>query len=136
MTYDKVKVLFATLVLFGGVFGVAPTATALPGTHPAFADFQSDACNGIESVGSNGCKNSGSAIPKLMSTLLNILSFFAGFVAVVMIMIGGFQFVTANGDSGKITSARMTIIYALVGLVVVLMSQAIVHFVLAKVGGK
>ncbi len=55
-----------------------------------------------------------------------------GIVAVVMIMVGGFKYVTAGGDSSNITSAKHTIIYALIGLVIVAMAQFLVQFVLDK----
>jgi Tfp pilus assembly protein PilN len=47
-----------------------------------------------------------------------------------MIIYGGFRYVTSAGDSSKITAARQTIMYALVGLVVVALSQLLVKFVL------
>jgi hypothetical protein len=50
-----------------------------------------------------------------------------------MIIWGGLRYITSGGDSAKITSAKNTIIYALIGLVVVALAQFIVKFVLAKV---
>ena len=50
-----------------------------------------------------------------------------------MIIYGGMRYITSGGDSGKITSAKNTIIYALIGLVVVALAQFIVKFVLNKV---
>jgi hypothetical protein len=57
-----------------------------------------------------------------------------GFVAVIMIIIGGLKYVTYSGDSSNINSAKNTILYAVVGLVVVALAQIIVKFVLAKAG--
>lgn len=56
----------------------------------------------------------------------------AGVAAVIIIMIGGFMYITANGDSGKITEAKNTIIYASVGLIVIVSAQTIIIFVLSK----
>ena len=53
-----------------------------------------------------------------------------GAVSVLMIIIGGFRYVISGGDSNGIQGAKNTIIYALVGLVIVLFSQIIVRFVL------
>jgi hypothetical protein len=50
-----------------------------------------------------------------------------------MIIISGFRFITANGDAATVAAARRTLMYALVGLLVVLMSQAIVWFILQRV---
>ena len=68
----------------------------------------------------------------LIKNVVNILSMIVGIVAVVMIIIGGFKYVTSGGDSGSITSAKHTIIYAIVGLIIVALAQVIVRFVLSK----
>ncbi len=56
-----------------------------------------------------------------------------GVVSVIIIIIGGLKYILANGDSAKITSARDTIIYALVGLVIALFAQGIISFVLTRI---
>jgi hypothetical protein len=50
-----------------------------------------------------------------------------------MIIIGGLKYITSGGDSSNVTGAKNTILYAVVGLVVVAMAQFIVRFVLTKV---
>jgi hypothetical protein len=50
-----------------------------------------------------------------------------------MIMVGGFKYVTSGGDGSKVSSAKSTIIYAIVGLVIVALSQGIVKLVLNKI---
>lgn len=68
----------------------------------------------------------------LVSDITDVVSVVAGIVAVVMIMVGGFKYITAGGDSSKVTSAKHTIIYALIGIIVVAMAQFLVQFVLQK----
>jgi hypothetical protein len=53
-------------------------------------------------------------------------------VAVIMIIVGGLKYITSGGDSGNITSAKNTILYAIVGLIVVALAQIIVRFVLER----
>jgi Type IV secretion system pilin len=136
----KIRFLLAAAIAAFGIFGTAfvtmPATAMSPVPQPGFvADFKSDACNGLNDIGSGGCgKKSNSTISHLMTVLLNLLSLLAGFIAVVMIIISGIRFMTANGDASGIASARTALIYALVGIVVVAMSQAIVHFVLVKFG--
>lgn len=107
--------------------------------NPVFADAKSDACQGVGlATGDTGAKCGDAAgttnsINKLISSIINIFSWVVGIVAVVMILVGGFRFVTSGGDSSNVASARNTIIYAIVGLVVVAMAQIIVHFVLKRV---
>jgi hypothetical protein len=49
-----------------------------------------------------------------------------------MIIYGGFRYVTSGGNDASVSGAKNTIIYALIGLVIVALAQVIVHFVLAK----
>lgn len=68
----------------------------------------------------------------LLNTVINIFSLVVGVIAVVMIIVGGLRYITSGGDSGKVSAAKTTIIYALVGLVIVALAQLIVHFVLSQ----
>jgi hypothetical protein len=49
-----------------------------------------------------------------------------------MLIFGGFKYITSGGDAGKITGAKNTILYAIVGLVIVALSQVIINFVLDR----
>jgi len=71
-------------------------------------------------------------ISHIMTLIVNIISIIVGFVSVIMIIWGGMKYVTSGGESGKITSAKNTIMYALIGLVVVALAQFIVRFVLKQ----
>lgn len=90
------------------------------------------------SVPENGCEvdSSGNTaaerIDEIVSQIINILSLAVGVVAVVMIIVGGFRYITSGGDSGNVTGAKNTILYAVVGLVVVALAQVIVRFVVDK----
>jgi len=57
-----------------------------------------------------------------------------GFVSIIMIMIGGFRYITSAGDSNSTSAAKNTILYAVIGLVVVAMAQVIARFVINQVG--
>ncbi len=69
----------------------------------------------------------------LIEAIINIFSIVVGVAAVIMIIYGGFRYVTSGGDSGNITTAKNSIIYALVGLLFVVFAQVIVKFVLTKI---
>lgn len=107
-------------------------------------------CNGIAneiSKGANGAA-SGSAtstcstgtgvddtsIATLASKIVNIFSVIVGVVAVIMIIFGGFRYITSGGDSGKVGNAKNSLVYAIVGLIIVALAQLIVHFVLNQTG--
>lgn len=72
-------------------------------------------------------------LQSIITTVVNIFSVLVGLVAVVMIIFGGFKYITSAGESNNMTAARNTIIYAVIGLVIVALAQFIVKFVLNKV---
>lgn len=111
---------------------------------PAFAQTAQDQINNGLCAGSNlqftdnpgQCATSSgqaiSSINSLVKTAVNLLSAIVGIVAVIMIIIGGFRYVTSGGNDTSVTSAKNTILYAIIGLVVVALAQVLVRFTLSK----
>jgi len=66
----------------------------------------------------------------LITSIINILSLVVGVIAVIFIIIGGLKYITSSGDSNNVTNAKNTILYAIVGLIIVALAQVIVRFVL------
>lgn len=79
--------------------------------------------------------DSGQTVQEIVTLVVNIFSIVVGIIAVIMIIWGGLKYITSGGDSTKITSAKNTIIYAIIGLVIVALAQFIVRFVLDAVTG-
>jgi hypothetical protein len=75
----------------------------------------------------------GQRLNDILKLIINIFSLVVGVVAVIMIIIGGLKYITSGGDSGNVTGAKNTILYAIIGLVVVALSQFIVRFILSRV---
>ncbi|MBW3568755.1 pilin [Candidatus Parcubacteria bacterium] len=73
------------------------------------------------------------ALNNLIRQVVNVFSIIVGVVAVIMIIYGGFRYVASGGESGNISTAKNTLIYALVGLIIVALAQVIVKFVLNRV---
>ena len=73
-----------------------------------------------------------SRVQKIVTNIINIVSLVVGVAAVIMIMVGGLRYITSNGDSGQVGNAKNTILYAVVGLIVVALAQIIVRFVVNK----
>ena len=65
--------------------------------------------------------------------IVNVIIGLVGLIAVVMIIIGGISFTTSQGDAGKVTKAKNTVLYGIIGLVVAILAFAIVNFVLTNV---
>ncbi|MDQ3123970.1 MAG: pilin [bacterium] len=91
------------------------------------------ACEGLSKAG-RGCSSTRAdrTVEGLVKTVINILSWVVGIAAVIMVIVGGLKYIASNGDSNGISSAKNTIIYALIGLVIAALAQFIVRFVLAK----
>lgn len=75
-------------------------------------------------------EDEGASLEESIGTIVNILLFLLGAIAVIMIVIGGIRYATSNGDQSAITSAKNTILYAVIGLIVAIMAYAIVNFVI------
>ena len=89
------------------------------------------ACQGLP----GGCADKATSANNIQDNVkfvINILSWIVGTASVIMMILGGFKFVTSSGDSGRVSSARNSILYAVIGLAIVASAQIIVHFVLTK----
>lgn len=112
------RIIISTFAIFGLVaLPLAPTAIAAP------ADEIKAGVTGI------GGEESQPKLEDGIKDIVNILLFILGAIAVIMIIIGGIRYTTSNGDAGAIKSAKDTILYSVVGLVVAILAYAIVNFV-------
>jgi hypothetical protein len=80
------------------------------------------------------CDTSGSKVNDVIVTVLNLLSAVVGAVAIVMVIIGGFRYITSGGEASKVAAGKNTVIYAIIGLVIVALAQFLVHFVINAAG--
>ncbi len=126
-------------ITFASLMLMLVPAAALPMAVSAdtIGDCLSQGSN-LETGSGGGCTPANTSqgtqrIQDIVTTIVNIFSVIVGIVAVIMIIYGGFKYITSGGDSGNITSAKNTIIYAIIGLVIVALAQFLVQFVLDKV---
>ncbi|HEX5456184.1 MAG TPA: pilin [Candidatus Saccharimonadales bacterium] len=140
---NKIKILItgvtAAALLALGALPVVAVGQA--GAQTSVSTF-GNACQGgnlkLQTVGDNTtCDNNDAAAKfnNLIARIINAVSVVVGVVAVIMIIFGGFRYVTSGGESGNISNAKNTIMYAIIGLVIVVFAQFIVKFVLAKATG-
>ena len=61
--------------------------------------------------------------------ITDVLLFIIGAVAVIMLVIGGIRYTISGGDQAQVTSAKNTILYAIVGIIVAILAYAIIGFV-------
>jgi len=114
---------------------VAVHAVALDCTKTDLTAKEQLQCGSCQAAGATNCDPNGA--PKTLSdtiaTIINIMSVFGGALAVIMIIIGGFRYITSAGSPEGAKGARNTIVYAVVGLVIIGIAQIIVHFVINSV---
>ena len=67
---------------------------------------------------------------EIIHTIINTVIFVVGMLAVIMIILGGVNYATSQGDPNKVNKAKSTIMYGIIGLVICLLAFAIVNFVL------
>lgn len=129
----KLTGVIMSLALLLGVVAFVPATT--------FAETSKGLCQGANltfttNKDTTDCSDAGGANEKklndLIGKIVNILTVIVGIVAVIMIIVGGFKYITSGGDSNKVGSAKNTILYAVIGLVIVALAQFLVKFVLNK----
>ena len=69
-----------------------------------------------------------------VTTIVNIFLILAGLVAAIFLIIGGVQYITSRGDEDAAEKAKNTILFAVIGLVVIGLAAAIVNFVVGAIG--
>ncbi len=129
---SKFKALIISLLVLIGV------AAPLAAPTIVLADIQSSLCGAATTLkvdaGNVDCQKatsgSESHFQQILADAINIFSVIVGVVAVIMIIVGGFRYITSAGNQEKVKSAKNIIIYAIIGLVIVALAQVIVKFVL------
>ncbi|MDQ5953358.1 MAG: hypothetical protein QG647_92 [Patescibacteria group bacterium] len=130
---NKIKRILSTLAILA--VSIAPVSLVASSSVLA-ADLNTGgyACggSGASQYTAESCDTNGSKLPAVLTNIINIFSWIVGIVSVIMIIYGGFRYITSGGDSNGVTAAKNTILYAIIGLVIVALAQVIVQFVLTK----
>lgn len=129
------KSLQALLIVPVFALGVSALSGVLysPAVH---AECTTDASGGLS--GGAGCAQGKDQQSDLFGdsgvfkTITNVLLFIIGAISVIMLIIGGIRYVVSGGDSTAVTSAKNTILYAIVGIVVAILAYALVNFVITS----
>lgn len=117
------KQLIVALALLVGIGAMSLS----PATNvSAINVFKACATNASTDV----CKSSGDSAATMIKTVIQIALTVLGMISVLMIIIGGVRYTLSTGDSTAVKNAKDTVLYSVIGLVVAIMSYAIVHFVI------
>ena len=117
------------LILFATSFNLVISSPLLAQGDPA-----DTACEGLEAVGA-GCSDGEAGVSNIIQNVIRILLFVVGVAAVIMLVIGGIRYVLSGGDQQAISTAKNTVLYAIIGLIVAVLAWALVDFVFGTIGG-
>ncbi len=124
------------LLLCAGLNFAPAQASALgPIQTVAASNSRQDACQGLNQLGGGGCGGGQSTISKIASGAVSIISYIAGVIALIMIIVSGIRFMTSNGDASKVSAAKTALVYALIGIAIAGLAQILVRFVLSSAAG-
>ena len=118
---SKAKVLAAVMCLAMVFAAVSPVSL------PVYADSRDEAQNGADMA--NGGGGSNQNLPDIITTIINVMLFIAGALAVIMIIYGGIRYITAHGDEKQVKVAKDTIVYSVTGLIIAILAYALVTFI-------
>lgn len=124
---QTIQTALATLVL---TLSFTAISTGVVYAQNQSAESACDSLSVIDGQGSCSQKTDDVSVNSGLETIFTLISFVAGVVAVLMIMLAGLRYITSQGDSQKVSQAKNAIIYAAIGIVVVALAQLIVRFVL------
>jgi hypothetical protein len=117
----------ATLFMFG--IGEASAAEGVLGADDFF---------GGNKTGAEFASTAGLGSANLVDTIAQIIRVamgFLGVIAVVIILLGGFKWMTAGGNEDKVKKAKQLIFSGIIGLVIILSAFAIASFVITQISG-
>ena len=119
----KLPALIAVFVFVAAALFVPVTAVSA----------QSSVNSGINSAKGDNVPESLFAGDSIFKTVVNTLLFVIGAISVIMLIWGGIRYTTSAGNSASVTSAKNTIMYAIIGLVIAFLAFAIVNWVIGAV---
>lgn len=116
--------LIVVMAMFVLSFAVALPVCALD------IDDLTGANEGVDIQGTTGL---GEADPRdIAANLITVILGFLGILAVIIILIGGFKWMTAAGNEDQVAEARKIIVAGIIGLVIILAAWGIATFVLSR----
>lgn len=130
--------LMSAAMLLGGV--IAPMALTTSSASAANT-IANSLCDGVDATG-DGCTANGdtasatSGIKTIAGNVTKIFTVVVGAISVIMIIYGGFRYITSGGASDKVGAAKNTLIYAIIGLIIVALANVIVSIVINQAAGQ
>ena len=126
----KIITFITCLTLLLGVTSTTPTALWAASNEQSLCEGAGGKWTADTKLPNGGsCSNGGRTVMGTIQQLTDVLLFLIGAIAIIMIIIGGVRYVVSAGDQTALTSAKNTILYAIIGLIISFTAYALVHFI-------
>jgi hypothetical protein len=117
--------LQAIILAFAAVLGIGLFSAVPAGAINVFKDCPEGSTTAV-------CEAKADTVQGPVQTVISTLLIAIGIIAVIMIIIGGIRYTLSNGDASQIKSAKDTVLYSVIGLIVAMLAYAIVNFVVRQ----
>ncbi len=121
------------IVAFVSVFAFAPVQVALATTPPPASAADPDNF-GLNPLDSLTIQTDTKDAREVIIDIINLALTFLGLIAVILILWGGFKWMTAGGNDENVEAAKKIIIAAVIGLAIILSAYAIANFFISSIG--
>ena len=120
------------LVALGFIFGIVAMGSIVPlsSVYADSADSKDAVCAGA----GVDCDKTDTAISDNVKSALRVFQIIIGVLAIFYMVYAGMKFITSSGSSDGVKTAKNTILYASIGLIIVILSEGIIQFVLRRFG--
>ncbi len=118
---------------FAGLVAVLAIAVSVAFVPTVSVSAQNAVQDGINAAQGDGTPDKLFGEGSIFTTVVNVMLFIIGAISVIMLIWGGIRYTTSGGASAAVTSAKNTIMYAIIGLVVAFLAFAVVNWVLGAV---
>jgi len=125
------KISKKALLGFAGSTALALVSVFIP-TNAVFA-VEGGVQGGIDAADPGTVPDTLFGQDSIFTTVVNVLLFLIGAISVIMLIVGGIRYTVSAGDSGNVTAAKNTIMYAIIGLIIAFLAFAIVNWVLGAI---
>lgn len=107
---------------------------------PSITSAYNEVQNGLQTGGLQGLFGTGGltssqSLPELIANVIRLMLLFAGAIAVVFVIIGGYQYLTSGGNEETAEKGKKTLINAIIGVIVVVLAYVIINVIVNLVSG-
>ncbi|MBQ6394356.1 hypothetical protein IJH97_01185 [Candidatus Saccharibacteria bacterium] len=129
----KIKKVVAAVLVFVGM--LMPVIATTADTYAAVSCPPGSVRSSAPTATECNVEVTSKSIWDVAAQVINVVLAVLGVATVIVIIIGGVNYVLSQGDPAKVKRAKDTIMYGVIGLIIALLAYAIVNFVLAGVFG-